>query len=75
MFLTLVTHFSFFIILAMSVVLTFIFLRRFKDYKIILKFVVPILLSLFWLLPAVVESQFWHGIFFVFLLVSNYQRV
>ncbi len=61
MFLSLITHLSFFTILMLASILTFLLLRRFKDIKTIAKFALPIAISAFWLLPAVAESVYWHG--------------
>ncbi len=62
MFLSLITHFSFFTILMLATFLTFIISRKFKDYKILFRFALPILLAAFWLLPAIIEAKYWHGI-------------
>ncbi len=60
-FLSLITHFSFFTIILLSTALTLTLVMRFKDYKLLGKFLIPIALSAFWLLPAIIESRYWQG--------------
>ncbi len=60
-FLSLITHFSFFTIILLSTALAITLLLRFKDYKLLGKFIIPIALAAFWLLPAIIESRYWQG--------------
>ncbi len=45
MFLSLITHFSFFTILLFAAAISLILLRKFKDYKKLARFIIPIMLA------------------------------
>jgi len=60
MTLSLITHHSFFIILATAIILTTFFTQDKKViFRTILKLILPIILISFWLIPAIIESKYW----------------
>ncbi len=59
MFLSLITHLSFFLIISITTFITLLIIDRKKLINFVKYAIIAVLISSFWLIPAVIESKYW----------------